>query len=233
MSTALVTGAARGIGFAIARRLSTAGHRIIMVDLSPQIHYSATTLGATAVQADIATSDGRDAVRDAVRCSGEPLDILVNNAGITRDALLADQTEEMFRLVARVNLGACYELTSALVAEMATGGAIVNLGSRAHLGNVGQFNYAVSKAGVVGLTRSLALAYAPRLRVNAVAPGFVATDMTDAMPEHVRERIISRIPLQRPGSPDDIASAVAWLGSTSARYVTGQVVYCCGGRSHG
>lgn len=233
MSTALVTGAARGIGFAIARRLSTAGHRIIMVDLSPQIQHSATTLGAIAVQADIATPDGRDAVRDAVRRSGEPLDVLVNNAGITRDALLADQTEEMFRLVARVNLGACYELTSALVTEMATGGAIVNLGSRAHLGNVGQFNYAVSKAGVVGLTRSLALAYAPRVRVNAVAPGFVATDMTDAMPEHVRERIISRIPLQRPGSPDDIASAVAWLGSASARYVTGQVVYCCGGRSHG
>lgn len=233
MTTALVTGSARGIGFAIARKLSTAGHRIIMADLNPHIHDSAATLGAVAVQADISTAEGRAEVVDAVRSSGEPLEILVNNAGITRDALLADLTEEMFRLVTRVNLGSCYELTSALAAEMATGGAIVNIGSRAHLGNVGQFNYAVSKAGVVGLTRSLALAYAPRLRVNAVAPGFVATDMTDAMPEHVRERIISRIPLQRPGRPDDIASTVAWLGSASARYVTGQVVYCCGGRSHG
>ena len=233
MTTALVTGAARGIGFAIARRLSTAGHRIIMADLNPQIHDSAATLGAVAVQSDISTTDGRAAISHAVRSSGEPLGILVNNAGITRDALLADMTDEMFRLVNRVNLGSCYELTAALAADMAEGGAIVNIGSRAHLGNVGQFNYAVSKAGVVGLTRSLALAFAPRLRVNAVAPGFVATDMTDAMPAQVRERIISRIPLQRPGHPDDIASAVAWLGSASARYVTGQVVYCCGGRSHG
>lgn len=91
----------------------------------------------------------------------------------------------------------------------------------------------MSKAGVVGLTRSLALAYAPRLRVNAVAPGFVATDMTDAVPERVRERLIARIPLQRPGYPDDIAEAVVWLGSPRAGYVTGQVLYSCGGRSHG
>ena len=233
MTTALVTGAARGIGFAIARRLSTAGHRVVMVDLNPQIDSSAATLGAVSVQADISTAEGRDTIQQAVRSSGDTLGILVNNAGITRDALIGDMTEETFRLVTRINLGGCYELTSALADDLADGGAIVNIASRAHLGNVGQFNYAVSKAGVVGLTRSLALAYAPRLRVNGVAPGFVATDMTDAMPAHVRERIISRIPLQRPGSPDDIASAVAWLGSASARYVTGQVVYCCGGRSHG
>ncbi|MBJ8348375.1 SDR family oxidoreductase [Antrihabitans sp. YC2-6] len=233
MTTALVTGSARGIGFAIARRLSTAGHRIIMVDLNPQIHDSAATLDAVPIQADISTIEGRDAIKDAVRSSGQTLKVLVNNAGITRDALIGDMTEETFRLVTRINLGGCFELTSALAPYMVDGGGVVNIGSRAHLGNVGQFNYAVSKAGVVGLTRSLALAYAPRLRVNGVAPGFIATDMTDAMPAHVRERIISRIPLQRPGRPDDIAGAVAWLGSDNARYVTGQVVYCCGGRSHG
>ncbi|MFI2478463.1 SDR family oxidoreductase [Nocardia xishanensis] len=233
MTIALVTGAARGIGAAIAHRLAAAGHRLVLVDLNPAVRDSAAALDAVAVEADIATAPGRAAIRDAVHATGEPLGVLVNNAGITRDALVADLTEDMFRQVTRINLGAIYELTSALAADMADDGAVVNIGSRAHLGNVGQFNYAVSKAGIVGLTRSLALAYAPRLRVNAVAPGFIATDMTDAMPEHVRDRIVSRIPLRRPGRPDDIAGAVAWLASPEARYVTGQLVYCCGGRSHG
>ncbi|ORA82721.1 SDR family oxidoreductase [Mycobacterium malmoense] len=233
MTTALVTGAARGIGQAISRRLFEEGYRLIMADLSPAIHDSANALGAVAVQADVSEASGRDAIGSAVRSTGEPLHLLVNNAGITRDALIVDMTEKMFRQVTRINLGACFELTSALAHGMADGGAIVNISSRASLGNVGQFNYAVSKAGVVGLTRSLALAYAPRLRVNAVAPGFVATDMTDAVPERVRERLIARIPLQRPGYPDDIAEAVVWLGSPRAGYVTGQVLYSCGGRSHG
>lgn len=233
MTIALVTGAARGIGAAIAHRLAAAGHRLILVDLSPAVRETAADLDAVAVEADIATAPGLAAIGEAVHAAGEPLDVLVNNAGITRDALLADLTEDMFRQVTRVNLGATHELTDLLAAGMAEGGAAVNIGSRAHLGNVGQFNYAVSKAGIVGLTRSLALAYAPRLRVNAVAPGFVATDMTDAMPERVRDRIVSRIPLRRPGHPDDIASAVAWLASPEARYVTGQLVYCCGGRSYG
>lgn len=231
--TALITGSARGIGYAIAQRLAAAGHELIMVDVDPHIADSAEALHGVAVQADIATTQGRESIHDAVRSSRSAVGLLVNNAGITRDALVENMTEEAFRLVARINLGACYDLTTMLAAEMADGGAIVNIGSRAHLGNVGQFNYAVSKGGVVGLTRSLALTYAPRLRVNAVAPGFVATDMTDAIPARARERIVSRIPLRRPGHPTDIAEAVAWLGSDHARYVTGQVVYCCGGRSHG
>ncbi|MEV0685519.1 SDR family oxidoreductase [Nocardia sp. NPDC050378] len=233
MTIALVTGAARGIGAAIAHRLAATGHRLVLVDIDPAVRDSAAALGAVAIEADIATDPGRAAIRDAVHATGEPLAVLVNNAGITRDALVADLTEDMFRQVTRINLGATYELTSALAEDMADDGAVVNIGSRAHLGNVGQFNYAVSKAGIVGLTRSLALAYAPRLRVNAVAPGFVATDMTDAMPERVRDRIVSRIPLRRPGQPDDIASAVVWLASPDARYVTGQLLYSCGGRSYG
>ncbi|MBF6245654.1 SDR family oxidoreductase [Nocardia elegans] len=233
MTIALVTGAARGIGAAIAGRLADDGHNLVLVDLAPSVHETARALGGIPVQADISTAAGRFVILDALAATGEPLDILVNNAGITRDALLADMTEDMFRRVVSINLGACHELTTALAEMMGDGGAIVNIASRAHLGNVGQFNYAVSKAGVVGLTRSHALAYAPRIRVNAVAPGFVATDMTDAMPERVRDRIVSGIPLQRPGQPMDIAGAVAWLASDAAAYVTGQLVYCCGGRSHG
>jgi 3-oxoacyl-[acyl-carrier protein] reductase len=120
-----------------------------------------------------------------------------------------------------------------LADRIADGGAVVNMSSRAQLGNVGQFNYAVSKGGVIGCTRALALAYAPRIRVNAVAPGFIESEMTAAMPGHVRERVIASVPLARAGQPSDIARTVRWLGSQDAGYVTGQVIYVCGGRSFG
>ncbi|MFD6065169.1 SDR family oxidoreductase [Rhodococcus wratislaviensis] len=233
MKIAVVTGAARGIGFEIARRLTKDGYRLVLVDVDPTVGDSAASIDATPVKADIADPEGRARIRSAIRSEeGQPT-LLVNNAGITRDALIGDMTEPNFRLVNRINLGATFELTSELADEIVDGGAVVNISSRAYLGNVGQFNYAISKGGVVGLTRSLALSHAPRLRVNAVAPGFIATDMTDAVPARVRDRIISRIPLQRPGRPIDIAEAVAWLGSDQAAYVTGQVLPCCGGRSHG
>ncbi|MDF3307388.1 SDR family oxidoreductase [Rhodococcus koreensis] len=233
MKIAVVTGAARGIGYEIARRLTRDGYRLVLVDVDPRVADSAASIDAISVRADIADPEGRAEIRSALRSEdGEPA-LLVNNAGITRDSLIGDMTESSFRLVNRINLGATFELTSDLAELIVDGGAVVNISSRAYLGNVGQFNYAVSKGGVVGLTRSLALIHAPRLRVNAVAPGFIATDMTDAIPERVRDRIISRIPLQRPGSPADIAEAVAWLGSEQAAYVTGQVLPCCGGRSHG
>ena len=233
MKIAVVTGAARGIGFEIARRLTKDGYRLILVDVDPTVGGSAASIDATPVKADIADPEGRAQIRSAIRSEeGQPT-LLVNNAGITRDALIGDMTEPNFRLVNRINLGATFELTFELADEIVDGGAVVNISSRAYLGNVGQFNYAISKGGVVGLTRSLALSHAPRLRVNAVAPGFIATDMTDAVPARVRDRIISRIPLQRPGRPIDIAEAVAWLGSDQAAYVTGQVLPCCGGRSHG
>ncbi|MBV6759810.1 SDR family oxidoreductase [Rhodococcus opacus] len=233
MKIAVVTGAARGIGYEIARRLTKDGYRLVLVDVDPRVADSAASIDAIPVQADIADPEGRAEIRSTMRSEeGQPA-LLVNNAGITRDSLIGDMTESNFRLVNRINLGATYELTSELAEQIVDGGAVVNISSRAYLGNVGQFNYAVSKGGVVGLTRSLALVHAPRLRINAVAPGFIATDMTDAMPERVRDRIISRIPLQRPGSPTDIAEAVAWLGSKQAAYVTGQVLPCCGGRSHG
>lgn len=233
MSAAIVTGAARGIGRAIAERLAADGHVPVLVDLGEQVRETAAELGggALAVQADVASAEGRAAIAAAVQASGEPLAVLVNNAGITRDALVERLDETAFRTVLRVNLGGVWELTRLLAPQMADGGTVVNLSSRAHLGNVGQFNYAVSKGGVIGLTRALALAHAPRLRVNAVAPGFVATEMTAAMPAHVQEKIVARVPLERAAQPHEIAATVAWLAGPESSYLTGQVLYACGGRS--
>jgi len=230
MSVAVVTGGARGIGREIAYELAAAGHRLVLVDIGEQLDATAAELGATGVRADITDAGGRAAIAAAV--DGD-LAVLVNNAGITRDALISKMDEAAFRAVVRVNLGGAYALTEHLAGRFADGGAVVNLSSRAQLGNVGQFNYAVSKGGLIGLTRALALAYAPRVRVNAVAPGFIATDMTDAMPAHVRERIVARVPLGRAGQPTDVAKAVAWLASPDSGYVTGHVLYACGGRSFG
>jgi 3-oxoacyl-[acyl-carrier protein] reductase len=233
VSVAVVTGAARGIGRAIATELATAGHRLVLVDVGEQVEATAAELGGVAVRADITDAAGREKIAAAVDGADGELAVLVNNAGITRDALIAKLDEDAFRAVVRVNLGGTYALTTALAERFADGGAVVNLSSRAQLGNVGQFNYIVSKGGVIGLTRALALAYAPRVRVNAVAPGFIATEMTDAMPEHIRERVVAAVPLGRAGEPEDIAKAVGWLASPDAGYVTGQVLYACGGRSFG
>ncbi|MFA3878005.1 SDR family oxidoreductase [Streptomyces sp. MMCC 100] len=232
MSLAVVTGAARGIGRAVAERLATR-HSLLLVDMSPAVHETAARLGAAAVRADVTEPEGIAAIVAAVDGASEAPALLVNNAGITRDALIHKMEEADFRAVVRVNLGGTYALTEALASRIVDGGSVVNLSSRAQLGNVGQFNYAVSKTGVVGCTRAFALAHAPRLRVNAVAPGFVESEMTGAMPAHVRERVVNGVPLSRAGQPQDIAEAVAWLGSKEAGYVTGQVLYVCGGRSFG
>lgn len=229
MSLAVVTGAARGIGREIALALAQEDHLVLAVDRDP----SPDALGVIGLQADLVTPEGRAAVERRVAETGEQLAVLVNNAGITRDALLSKLDEQAFRAVLAVNLGAPLQLLEALAPRFAEGGAVVNVSSRSYLGNVGQFNYAVSKGGVVGLTRAAALRHAPRLRINAVAPGFVATEMTDAVPAHVRERIVQRIPLGRPGSPADVAETVRWLASPASAYVTGQVLFVCGGRSYG
>lgn len=232
MSLAIVTGAARGIGRAIAERLRVDGYDLMLVDLSDEVKSTARELDAWSVRADVSDPAGVAAIEAALDACGELPMLLVNNAGITRDGLLRNMDENAFRLVQRVNLGGTMALTEAIAPRIGDGGAIVNISSRAQLGNIGQFNYGVSKGGVIGCTRAFALSFAPRLRVNAVAPGFVSSEMTQAMPEAARERVISQIPLGQPGQPLDIANAVAWLGSSNAAYVTGQVLYACGGRSY-
>jgi NAD(P)-dependent dehydrogenase (short-subunit alcohol dehydrogenase family) len=213
--TAIVTGAARGIGKAIADRLAES-HDVIRVDMAP---------GDGILQADVTKPEDRAKILAAA----QTVDVLVNNAGITRDARIVKMTEEEFLQVIRVNLGAAYELTMAL--NFADGASVVSLASRAYLGNFGQFNYSASKGGLVGMTRALALQLAPRVRVNAVAPGLTASEMTLAMPEKVLSKLIATIPLGRMGEPEEIAATVAALASKDTAFVTGQVVVACGGRS--
>jgi 3-oxoacyl-[acyl-carrier protein] reductase len=228
----VVTGGAAGIGRAVAGCLAGT-HRVVVVDRSDATVEEAAAVGGGAipVQADLTSEEGVAAVVAAVRAAGESLGGLVNNAGITRDARLAKMTPEDFAAVLEVNLGAAYRLTTALVPLMADGGSIVNMSSRAYLGNFGQYNYATSKGGLVGLTRALALSLAPRIRVNAVAPGLIATAMTGAMPPEVLAGLVRRIPLGRPGRPEEVADLVAFLLSAEAAYITGEVYVIGGGRS--
>ncbi|GAA2567853.1 SDR family oxidoreductase [Mycolicibacterium diernhoferi] len=231
MKLAVITGGARGIGRSIADVLDAEGYKLLLVDVSDAVDGAAAELGALAVRADISTREGVNAIVTAAEESGAEPALLVNNAGITRDSLLRKMDEAAFRAVVRINLGGTIALTEALAPKMCEGSAVVNISSRAQLGNVGQFNYGIAKAGLIGATRALALSLAPRTRVNAVAPGFTESEMTLAMPEQVRERIINSIPVGRAGKPVDIANAVAWLGSDRAGYINGQVLYACGGRT--
>ena len=167
--TIVVTGAARGIGRAIAEKMASTGPlTVIGVDIAPELALSESIIP---VQVDLTSIEGPGLVTKAVEASGSPLLGLVNNAGITRDARLINLTDEDFAAVLEINLGAAYRLTTELAPLMSDGGSIVNIASRAYLGNFGQFNYSMSKGGVVGMTRAMALSLAPHVRVNAVAPG--------------------------------------------------------------
>lgn len=225
----VVTGAARGIGRSIAERLAAnPSFTVIGVDLAPEL---AMSEAITPVQVDLTTDDGVAAVESAVDSAGVPLLGLVNNAGITRDARLINMTDDDFSAVLDVNLGAAYRLTTTLADKMTEGGSIVNIASRAYLGNFGQYNYSMSKGGVVGLTRAMALSLAPHVRVNAIAPGLIGTEMAMAIPEDVLEKMVSAIPLDRMGSPEEIANVVWFLLTPLSSYVTGHVVVVGGGRS--
>ncbi len=225
----VVTGAARGIGRAIAERLSAnPSFAVIGVDLAPELALAEDILG---VQVDLTSDDGIEAVRQAVETAGLPLLGVVNNAGITRDSRLVNMTDESFQAVLEVNLGAAYRLSTVLAPLMVEGGSIVNIASRAYLGNFGQFNYSMSKGGVVGLTRAMALSLAPHVRVNAIAPGLIGTEMAMAIPEDVLEKMVSAIPLARMGTTEEIANVVWFLLTPLSSYITGHVVVVGGGRS--
>ncbi|HJU51777.1 MAG TPA: SDR family oxidoreductase [Acidimicrobiia bacterium] len=231
MSWAVVTGAAGGIGTAISHRLAEEGKGLILVDMAPVLAKVATDLEKSTVvrpvQADLTTEEGIQAVRTEVVGLGS-LELVVNNAGITRDARLPNLSEENFNLVLDVNLGAPIRLLESLHPLMEAG-SIINISSRAYLGNFGQYNYSMSKGGLIGLTRAYALRLAPRIRVNAIAPGLIGTEMSMAIPAEVRQKMVASIPMQRMGTPEEVAALVSYLATAS--YITGEVITIGGGRS--
>lgn len=238
--TAIVTGGARGIGRAIAMTLAAAGANIVINYTSSskaaeEVVEEAKKLGvsALAVKADVSQNDEiENLVKEVLNQFGS-IDILVNNAGITRDNLLIRMSEEDFQAVIDVNLkGAfiCTKHVSKVMMKQRTG-KIINIASVVGItGNAGQSNYAASKAGLIGFTKSIAKELAKRnINVNAVAPGYIETDMTASLPEKVREGFMINIPMARGGSPQDVANVVLFLSSKNSDYITGQVINIDGG----
>ncbi|HXF98235.1 MAG TPA: 3-oxoacyl-[acyl-carrier-protein] reductase [Gaiellaceae bacterium] len=228
---ALVTGASRGIGAAIARELAAAGASVVLSYRTgaAEAEALAAELGGRALQADV--SDPESA-RALVEEAGE-LDILVNNAGVTRDGLLVRMSDEDWRSVIDTNLASCFYTCRAAVRGMMRrrAGAIVNVSSIVGLrGNVGQTNYAASKAGIIGFTKSLARELGSRnIRANVVVPGYVRSRLTDVLPEEATRAMLEATPLGRLGEPADVAGAVRYLCSEEAAFVTGAVLRVDGG----
>lgn len=237
---AVVTGGSRGIGRAVCVALAKQGCNVIVNYCHGETNAQETValckaegVEAVAVQADVSTAEGCKTLFDAAVSAFGRVDVLVNNAGITRDNLILRMTEADFDAVLNANLkGAflcCKEAARRMVRQRS--GRIINLSSVVALrGNAGQTNYAASKAGLIGLTKSLARELASRgVTVNAVAPGFIATDMTAVLPEAVQAEMTKGIPLGRVGQPDDVANAVAFLAAEQSGYLTGQVLCVDGG----
>ena len=237
---ALVTGASRGIGRAVALKLSAEGAKVA-------INFAGNLAKAEEVKSEIESNGGEallvqgnvadfnavnEIVKKVVDAWGR-IDILVNNAGITRDNLLLKMSEENFDEVIATNLKGVFNCTKAVTKLMMKqrAGRIVNMSSVvALMGNAGQANYAAAKAGIIGFTKSVAKEFAPRgITVNAIAPGFIGTDMTNAIPEKIKDEMLKNIPLGRFGNPEDVAEAVMFFVSEEAAYITGQVICVDGG----
>ena len=229
--TALVTGASKGIGRAIAAELAAAGASVVVGYRSgkDEAESLASELGGRAIQADVSSAE--EAAR-LVEEAGD-LDILVNNAGLTRDGLLARMTDDDWRTVIETNLSSCFYTCRAVARPMMKkrGGSIVNVSSIVGVhGNWGQTNYAASKAGIIGFTKSLARELGSRgVRANVVAPGYVKTQLTDVLPEEATAAMLQNTPLGRLGEPQDIAGAVRFLCSDEASFITGEVLLVDGG----
>lgn len=238
--TALVTGASRGIGRAIALALASKGFAVALNyagshDAAEAVKKEIEAAGGKAftVQGDVSKSEDVDRVFKAVKDEFGGLDVLVNNAGINRDALLIRMKESNWDDVIATDLKSDFLTIKAAAAMMMRKrkGSIINISSVVGImGNIGQANYAAAKAGVIGLTKACAKEMAARnIRVNAVAPGFIETAMTDGIPEKIREGMISSIPMGRMGQPEDVAKAVCFLASDDSSYITGQVLVVDGG----
>jgi 3-oxoacyl-[acyl-carrier protein] reductase/2-hydroxycyclohexanecarboxyl-CoA dehydrogenase len=236
--TALVTGAGRGIGRSIAVTLAAEGADLLICDVAEDVLRETadlvTSYGRRCEQLviDLSQSDAAEGiVGTAIEMLGR-LDVLVNNAGINRDAMLHNMTNEQWDLVLAVDLRAVFLTTRAAARHMRERGSgrIINISSGAWLGNVGQANYAAAKAGVVGLTLTAARELARKgVTANVICPGFIDTAMTRGIPEHVREDVLRRIPMGRPGQPEDVGHLVAFLASETAGYITGEVINVSGG----
>jgi len=237
---ALVTGASRGIGKAVALELAKQGAKVVVnyagseakaLEVVDEI--KALGSEAVAIQANVAEADAvQSLVKQTIETFGS-LDILINNAGITRDNLLMRMKEQEWDDVMNINLKGVFLCTKAVTRQMMKQrqGRIINISSIVGVsGNPGQANYVAAKAGVIGLTKTTAKELAARnITVNAIAPGFITTDMTDELPEEVKSEMLKQIPLSRFGEPEDVAKTVVFLASESSRYITGQTIHVDGG----
>ncbi|ALO29426.1 3-oxoacyl-[acyl-carrier-protein] reductase [Porphyromonas gingivalis] len=237
---ALITGAGRGIGRAIAYKYATEGADVAITDLNIDEGVQAFVeelkgLGvrAAAYASNAADFDAAHTVVEQIKADFGRIDILVNNAGITRDSLMMRMTEQQWDAVINVNLKSAFNMIHAVTPIMMgqRTGSIINMASVVGVsGNAGQSNYSASKAGMIGLAKSVAKELGSRgVRANAIAPGFIITDMTAVLSEEVKKQWAAQIPLRRGGTPEDVANVATFLGSDLSSYVTGQVVHVCGG----
>ena len=238
--TALITGAARGIGKAVALRFAAEGANIAFTDLAIDENGKATEKEIEALGVKVKGyasnaanfDEAHKTVEDILKDFGK-IDILVNNAGITRDGLMMRMNEQQWDMVININLKSAFNFIHAITPVMMKqkSGSIINMSSVVGVsGNAGQTNYSASKAGMIGLAKSVAKELGSRgIRANAIAPGFIITEMTGALPDKVREEWEKQIPLRRGGTPDDVANVAVFLASDLSSYVTGQVIAVCGG----
>lgn len=236
---ALITGAGRGIGRSIAERLAQRGSHVALADINADLasdaasalrEFGVRTLG---IKLDVSKSEEVIKAFEQIRKEFNRIDILINNAGITKDSLLVRMKEEDWDAVLDINLKGVFLCSKEAIKDMSKQryGRVISISSVvAFIGNPGQINYSASKAGIIGLTKTLAKEYASRgITVNAVAPGFIQTAMTDVLPENVKEEMRKMIPLRRFGSVEDVINAVIFLASPDSGYITGQVIHVNGG----
>jgi len=238
--TALITGASRGIGKQIALKFASEGANIAVTNIADDDEFRSVISETAALGVkskgyifNVASfEESQKFTADVINDFGK-IDILVNNAGITRDTLLMRMTEDQWDSVIAVNLKSVFNLTKAVLQPMLKqkSGSIINMSSVVGVsGNAGQSNYSASKAGILGFTKSVSKEVGSRnIRCNAIAPGFIITEMTDKLPEDVKNEWISKIPLRRGGTPDDVALTALYLASDLSAYVTGQTIHVCGG----